>query len=155
MSKVIVTADAAGNVIVPSKNNTDWGHIRVTQDRMVVDDNGFARKKNLSALIVGKISDLKGFGYKKDQEIEGKIIFKESLEPFNTSDPERDYKKAGKTGIICCQDGQPIYRKNFYKQDGESMDVCVEHTNGDDIKVAYAAMKEAEVSTGGENIGDI
>jgi len=154
MSKVIVTADAAGNVIVPSKNNAEWGHIRVTQDRMVVDDNGFARKKNLSALIVGKISDLKGFGYKKDQEIEGKIVFKESLEPFNTNDPERDYKKAGKTGIICCQDGQPIYRKNFYKQDEESMDVCVDHTNGDDIKVAYAALKEAEV-TGGENIGDI
>jgi hypothetical protein len=153
MSKVIVTADAAGNVIVPSKNNTEWGHIRVTQDRMVVDDNGFARKKNLSALIIGKISDLKGFGYKKDQEIEGKIIFKESLEPFNTVDPDRDYKKAGKTGIICCQDGQPIYRKNFYKQDSESMDVCVEHTNGEDIKVAYAALKETEEST--EEIGNI
>lgn len=155
MSKVIVTADAAGNVIVPSKNNPSWGHIRVTQDRMVVDDNGFARKKNLSALILGEISVLKAFGYKKDQEIAGKIIFKESLEPFNTADPERDYKKAGKTGIVCCQDGQPIYRKNFYKQDEESMDVCVEHTNGEDIKVAYAALKEAEEKNETEDIGKI
>jgi len=153
MSKVKVTADAAGNVIVPSKNNSAWGHIRVTQDRMIVDDNGFARKKTLSALIIGEIADLKSFGYKKDQEIEGTIIFKESLEPFNEKEPERDYKKAGKTGIVCCQDGQPIYRKNFYKQDSESMDVCVEHTNGEDIKVAYAALKEEEKVD--ENIGDI
>jgi hypothetical protein len=154
MSKVIVTADAAGNVIIPSKNNAEWGHIRVTQNRMVVDDGGFARMKPLSALIIGKITDLKGFGYKKDQEIEGRIIFKESLEPFNTKDPERDYKKAGKTGIVCCQDGAPIYRKNFYKQDAESSDVCVEHTNGEDIKVAYAALKEKE-AVSPENIGDI
>jgi hypothetical protein len=153
MSKVIVTADAAGNVIVPSKNNTEWGHIRVTQERIVVDDNGFARPKPLSALIIGTIEDLKRFKYVKGQEIEGKIIFKESLEPFNTKDPEKDYKKAGKTGIICCQDGAPIYRKNFYRQDGDSMDVCVEHTNGEDIKVAYAALKEKEEST--EDIGKI
>lgn len=153
MSKVIVTADAAGNVIVPSKNNTDWGHIRVTQERMVVDDGGFARPKPLSALIIGKIEDFKRFKYVKGQEIEGKIIFKESLKPFNSKEPERDYKKAGKTGIICCQDGQPIYRKNFYKQDSESMDVCVEHTNGEDIKVAYAALKDVEETE--EEIGKI
>ena len=28
----------------------------------------------------------------------GKIIFKESLEPFNDNNPEKDYKIAGKTG---------------------------------------------------------
>jgi hypothetical protein len=154
MNKVIVTADAAGNVIVPSQKSSDWGHIRVTQDRMIVDDNGFARKKTLSALIIGTLVDLKGFGYAKGQEIEGRIVFKESLEPFSPKDPERDYKKAGKTGIVCCQDGQPIYRKNFYKQDADAADICVEHTNGDDIKAAYAVLKEEEVKAG-ENIGDI
>lgn len=150
MSKVKVTADAAGNVIVQSKNNSEWGHIRVTQDRMIVDENGFARKKTLSALILGTLSDLKAFGYKKDQEIEGRIIFKESLEPFNTNDPDRDYKIAGKTGIVCCQDGQPIYRKNFYSQDPSAMDVTVEHDNGEAIKAAYAELKEKESSELGQ-----
>ena len=155
MKKVIVTADAAGNVIVPSKNNPEWGHIRVTQLRMVVDDNGFARPKSMSALILGKVEDLKSFGYVKGQEIEGKITFEERLTPFNTEDPERDYKRAGKTGIVCCQDGAPIYRKNFYRQDAEAVDVCVEHTNGDDIKAAYALLKEAASKEGTESLGKI
>lgn len=146
MSKVKVTADAAGNVIVPSKNNAEWGHIRVVQDRMIVDENGFARKKTLSALIVGKITDLKGFGYSKDQEIEGVVIFKESLKPFNTTDPEGDYKVAGKTGIICCQDGAPIYRKNFYTQNETASDVCLEHDNKDAIRAAFAELKAKEIT---------
>lgn len=144
MSKVIVTADAAGNVITVSKKNAEWGHIRVSQKRMVVDANGFARPTTLSALIIGKIEDLKGFGYVKNQEIEGKVIFIDRMDPFNTDEPERDYKRAGKTGIICCIDGKPIYRKNFYKQDAESLDIALEHTNGEDIKAAYAEMKEKE-----------
>lgn len=156
MSKVVVTADAAGNVIVPSQKNPEWGHIRVVQNRMVVDHNGFARRKPLSALILGKIEDLKGFGYKKDQEIEGKVIFREDLKPFNTDEPDRDYKRAGKTGIICCVDGQPIYRKNFYDQKESAEDVSLQHTNGDEIKAAYALLKETEQNTnGGDNIGDI
>jgi hypothetical protein len=146
MSKVRVTADAAGNVIVPSKNNPEWGHIRVEQVRMVVDHNGFARKKPLSALIIGKIEELKGFGYRKDQEIEGKVVFVERLEPFNEEDPERDYKRAGETGIVCCVDGQPIYRKNFYRQNAEAEDESLQHTNGDDIKAAYAVIKEKKAN---------
>lgn len=155
MSKVRVTADAAGMVIIPSKNNPEWAHIRVVQDRMIVDENGFARKKTLSALIIGLVEDLKCYGWKKDQEIEGRVMFKERLEPFNTKEPDRDYKKAGKTGIVCCQDGQPIYRKNFYGL-ANATDVCVEHTNGDNIKAAYARLKEEEgEKVGLENIADI
>ena len=36
-AKVIVTADKAGNVIVKSANNAEYGHIRVEQTRMLVD----------------------------------------------------------------------------------------------------------------------
>ena len=34
-SKVLVTANKEGHVIVISKNNKDYGHIRVEQQRMV------------------------------------------------------------------------------------------------------------------------
>jgi hypothetical protein len=44
-SSVIVAADAAGNVVVPSSNNSEWGHIRVTQKRIIIDERGFARPK--------------------------------------------------------------------------------------------------------------
>ena len=68
-SKVKVTADDAGNVIIPSQSNPEWGYIRVIQDRMFIDDNGFARKKTLSALIPGLVTDLKGFDWKNNQEV--------------------------------------------------------------------------------------
>jgi hypothetical protein len=141
-SKVRVTADAAGNVIVPSKNNSEWGHIRVEQTRMIIDDRGFARKKTVSALIPGTINDLKGFGWSKDQEVEGKIVVKERLDAFNTEEPERDYKIAGDTGIVCCQNGQPIYRKAFYTLNMNAYDETIEHTNGEDIKAAYAELAD-------------
>jgi hypothetical protein len=149
-SKVRVMADAAGNVVVPSKNNSEWGHIRVTQDRMVIDDRGFARKRTLSALIPGTVNDLKGFGWKKDQEVEGTVFFKEQLEPFNKKDPDRDFKKAGKTDVVCCIDGQPIYRKTFYSQLPQVTDEHIlddegyplSHDNVDDIRAAYIELEE-------------
>ena len=52
LSKVIVTADQAGNVIVRSPRNPQYGHIRVEQIRMIIDDTGFARKRKLSAVTI-------------------------------------------------------------------------------------------------------
>jgi hypothetical protein len=150
MSKVKVTADAAGNVIVRSKNNPDYGYIRVQQDRFMMDENGFMRRKTLSALVLGLVNDLQSTGWKAGDEIEGKVITKESLVPFNKQSPERDYKIAGNTGIVCCIEGEPIYRKNFYKTDGSAQDEWIRneegtiltHTNSDAIKAAYAEASE-------------
>lgn len=141
-SKVKVTADKAGNVIVKSKNNPDYGHIRVIQTRMVIEENGFARRKVISALIPGLITDLKGFGWEADQEVLGKIIIKESLKPFNTKDPERDFKIAGKSGIVCMLEDQPIYRKHFYTLNESANDQLIKHDNEEEIREAYAELKE-------------
>ena len=146
-SKVKVTAEeVTGNVVVVSKNNPEWGHIRVEQSRTTIDDNGFARKRNISALIHGTVEDLKSFKWVNGQEVPGKIIAKESLEPFNYNQAERDYKIAGKTGIVCCQDGQPIYRKTFYTLNSSAEDVLVSHNNIEDIRAAYSTSNE-EVSS--------
>jgi hypothetical protein len=146
-SKVKVTAEeVTGNVVVVSKNNPEWGHIRVEQSRTTIDDNGFARKRNISALIHGTVEDLKSFKWVNGQEVPGQIIAKESLEPFNMNSPERDYKIAGKTGIVCCQDGQPIYRKTFYTLNSSAEDVLVAHNNIEDIRAAYSTSNE-EVSS--------
>lgn len=145
-SKVKVTADQAGNVIVKSSKNPEYGHIRVEQIRMQIDDTGFARKKRLSALIPGTVEDLKCFGWVAGDEVEGHIIVKDSLKPFNKKDPERDYKVAGKSGVICCAQGQPIYRKNFYTLNGNATDATLEHSNGDDIVAAYAQLAEEDAT---------
>jgi hypothetical protein len=140
-AKVIVTADKAGNVIVKSANNAEYGHIRVEQTRMLVDENGFARKKKLSALIAGTIEDLNGFGWGAGEEVTGKIIVKEACTPFNSKDPERDYKIAGASGVVCTADNAPIYRKHFFTLTASSEDVLIDHDNHDEIKAAYAAIK--------------
>jgi hypothetical protein len=150
--KVIVCADPAGNVVVPSKNNPEWGNILVKQERIVVDDNGFARKKTISALIAGLTSELKSFGWVAGQELQGTVIFKEQLKPFNAKDPERDYKVGGATGIICTIEGQPVYRKNFYVTADNAKDVhilddngnIVLHDNGHEIRAAYLKLAEEQ-----------
>lgn len=149
-SSVIVAADAAGNVVVPSSKNAEWGHIRVTQKRIIIDERGFARPKIASALIAGTVKDLKGFNWKAGQELPGAIYYKEQLEPFNKKEPERDMKIAGKTNIPCCIDGQPMYRKGFYTTNPNQNDVyiideygcIVTHDNGDAIREAYRTLAE-------------
>lgn len=151
-SAVQVTADN-GNVVQPSKVNAKWGYIRVKQTRVVVDEQGFGRLQPVSALIHGLVKDLNRFGWKKDQALKGTIIFKEQLIPFNKKEPSRDYKIAGKSGIVCCIDGSPIYRKTFYTSDPNAQDVFildengnrVYHTNGDEIRLAYQDLADRGV----------
>lgn len=151
MNPVVVTADQLGNVIIPSENNAEWGHVRVEQTRVQIDDKGFLRKSKMSALIHGKMEDLTEMGFFKGQKLPGKIVVMESLEPFNTKDPSRDYKVAGATGVVCCVDGQPIYRKTFFREDVNAQDENIQHNNTEDIKAAYKASLE---STGTENVSE-
>jgi hypothetical protein len=146
MSKVTVTADAAGNAIIPSQNNLEWGYIRLVQIRTIVGIDGFAKKRPASALVLGTLEVLKELGWTKDQELPGKIIFKEQLTPFSKKDPIRDHKIAGETKLVCCIDGHPIYRKSFYSEDKDAVDVLLQHTNGDDIKAAYSELKQISVN---------
>ncbi len=135
-SKVNIIADDMGNVIRQSSTNSEFGHVRLQQERVTFGNTGWVKKSSLSTLLHGKLEDLQSLGLENMKSLPGKIIIKESLEPFSNTDPERDYKYAGDTGIVCCQDGQPIYRKTFYVSDITAEDVLVAHTNGQDIKDA-------------------
>lgn len=143
---VKVTANEAGQVVNISKNNPEYGYIRVAQERAVFE-NGWVRQRTLSALISGTVSDLKGLGFAAGASLPGKIQVVESLEPFNPDSPEKDYKVAGETGIICCLDGQPIYRKTFYTDDTTAQDVLIAHNNTEDIKAKYAELEAARAES--------
>lgn len=140
-SKVKVTADKAGSIISVSKNNPEWGHIRVEQTRMQLDDKGFARATRLSALIPGTVEHLSAFGFTEGQELSGRIYVKEQTTPFNEKAPEKDVKVAGTTGVICKFGEAPIFRKNFYSEDSAKVDETLEHTNTEEIAAAREAMK--------------
>jgi len=138
-NKVTVVPDDNGNVIRQSKNNEEYGYVRVTQEAVQYGVNGWVNRKVRSALILGKMDDLKEIGLGKMESLPGKIVIKESTDPFNANEPDRDLKIAGETGIICCTaDGEPIYRTSFYDASGSLQDELVPHSNGQAIREANA-----------------
>jgi hypothetical protein len=144
-NQVTIVADDNGNVIRQSKNNPDYGFVRVTQDAVTFGPNGWVNKKSRSALILGKMEDLVDIGLDKMATLPGKIVVKESTEPFSATDPDRDLKIAGSTGIICCTaDGEPIYRTSFYDASGLQQDSLIPHANGDAIREANGNAPKAE-----------
>lgn len=149
-SSVKVTADKAGNVISVSKNNPEWGHIRVEQTRMIVDDKGFARSTRISALIAGEVAALAAFGFTAGQELPGAIYVKESTTPFDSKTPERDLKIAGSTGVICKLGDEAIYRKNFYSENPLKLDETIEHTNSAEITAAYESARSSAIQPNAE-----
>jgi hypothetical protein len=159
--QVIVTADQAGNVITPSKNNPEWGYIRVEERRIRINSQNFAEKLTISALIYGRIEDLADFGWTDGTTLPGRVLVQESLNPFNTKSPEKDLKVAGETGIICqgvdAETGEvkPIYRKNIYNPEAtaESKDTTIDHINGEEIKAAYEAAKSNEAVSNAQGEG--
>lgn len=143
-SKVRVTADATGNVVVQSQNNPEYGYIRVEQDRVIFDDNGFMSRRPVSAIINGLVSDLQSLNWAKDKTLPGNIVVKESLTPFSKKRPEADHKIAGKTGIICSVNGQPVYRKTIYTTVSNAEDVIVKHDNTEAIRNKFAEIQASE-----------
>jgi hypothetical protein len=143
-SKVIVLADeTTGAVVNVSQNNAEYGYIRVQQVRTMIDDNGFLRRKPISALIPGTLAELQDSGFFAGQQLEGKIVVEESLTPFNEKTPERDLKIAGETGIVCTVNGSPIYRRTKFSFDGAVSDALIKHDNVDQLRAAYAAKSTA------------
>jgi hypothetical protein len=136
-SKVKVLKNEDGSVLTVSEKNPEYAWVRVQQIRTVVDDNGFLRRKPVSAIIPGHVDDMKAMNFFADQELLGKILIKEALIPFNAKDPQRDLKVAGDTGIVCTLEGLPIYRKTYYSTKNNVEDIFVQHDNKDQIKSAF------------------
>jgi hypothetical protein len=137
-SKVIVTADATTNRVVNVSENPEFGWIRVEQVRTMVDDNGFLKRKAVSAIVPGPLADLQASGFFAGQQLDGKIVVQESLEPFNKKTPERDLKIAGETGVVCTLGGLPIYRKTIWSLDSSAQDELIKHDNVEELRAAYA-----------------
>ena len=150
-SKVIVLADETGAVVNVSENNPEYGYVRVKQTRTMIDDNGFARRKSITALMPGLLEDLNDMGLFAGQQLEGKIVIDEALTPFNKKNPTRDLKIAGETGIVCTLGGLPIYRRTKFTFNTAAVDVVVDHDNVDELRAAYSAQKTASAMVPNED----
>jgi hypothetical protein len=140
MSKVKITADKNGNIITISENNPEYGWIFVEQTATQFD-NGWMKTVVRKTRINGKTSELDEAKFTAGQEIPGKIVVLESLVPFNNEEPDRDLKIAGKTGIICRYEDQPIYRQSYFTTNLNSYDELINHTNRDEIREVMLAQK--------------
>ncbi len=140
MEKVTVVADSNGNVVTVSPNNPEYGWIFVEQTATQFD-NGWMRNVVRKARINGKVDDLVAAKFVGGQEIPGRIIVLESLVPFNNEEPDRDLKVAGKSGVICRYEDQPIYRQSYFTTNLNSFDELINHTNKDEIREVMLAQK--------------
>ena len=130
---VVIVKDDMNNTIRVSKNNAEYAHIRLQQERTMINSNGWLNTTVVSTLIHGKTEALIASGIKRMKKLPGNIVVQESLEG-----KDRDLKYAGKTGIVCCIDGQPIYRVTKYDATGTLEDTLIAHNNGDAIRQANA-----------------
>jgi hypothetical protein len=145
-STVKVVADATtGAVVKISDNNPDFASVKVEQTRMVIGNNNFIERKNVSALLQGSTVDLQLMGFYAGQELPGTIVIEESLTPFNKKTPERDLKVAGDTGIVCTVGGQPIYRRAVYTSASNAQDTLIKHDNVEQLRSAYAQANSAGI----------
>lgn len=144
-NKVTVKGDKNKNVITVSEKNPDFGWLTVEQDVFQINDRGWLRSTKRTALIHGRVDDLKESGFVAGTEIPGKIVVLESLTPFNTKNPDEDLKVAGTTGVICRLDDQPIYRKAFFTTNQNLSDEFVTHTNTDEIREVMEAQKMLDI----------
>jgi hypothetical protein len=116
----------------------------IQQERLIADDNGFADIKYVKALYHGKIEVLKKFGWQPNQVIQGQVLIKERLTPFNKNNPNKDAKIAS-CGIPCTYQGKQIYRKTIFSFDLTEKDDPLEHDNKDAIREKYKEL-EAEAA---------
>jgi hypothetical protein len=139
-SKVKVECNKQGDLISQSPRVSKWGWIRVTQTRYLIEeDSNILKPIFCSALVQGYIRDLRQLDWHNGMELPGKIVFRDSMTPYRSVKPEKDYKIAGRTGIICTVDGKPIYRKYFYTEDDYLEDVFIpcDETCREKIKSVY------------------
>ena len=80
---------------VNPKTSQNFGFIRVTQKRVMINSNSFVDYVPLSAIIGGKIEALEALEWSAGEKLSGRIVITEKLNPFNNENPNQHLKMAG------------------------------------------------------------
>ena len=130
-----------GAVITVSTNKPEYGTIRLDEESIQFQNN-FMNKSRRSVFIRGKVADLESLGYKANQALAGKIIKRESFEPFYEG---QEPKMNPTTGDIVLKDNKPVYLEFIYTLDAKAQDVWVESSEEDLDPVAESAQAEQNI----------
>ena len=152
---VKVMGNENGGVITVNENNPEQGSIWLSQSVFEMDTlTGFVNKRTRNAWLQGSIADvLSDLQYSVGEELPGNIIRLESFLPFSKKAEyaDKDLKVAGDTGVICKQNGQPIYSIARYVMDENIEDDPISHDNGEEIKAVISARKSEKTVTPNED----
>jgi len=136
MNLVTVRKSEDGLTVRPSKNPL-FGFVVMEQiGAMTISPSGWMDIKTPTCLVQGSMEHLKAMEETLNAGLVGKIVHKESLEPFNLKNPANDIKYAGKTNIACSLKGKPIYRISTFSADVNAVDELIAHDNGKQISEA-------------------
>lgn len=144
MNLVTVRKSEDGLTIRTSKNPLYGFVVMEQKGAFTVSATGWVDIKSPTCLIQGSMEHLKAMEDKLNAGLVGKIVHKESLEPFNLKNPANDIKYAGKTKIACSVKGKPIYRVSTFTADINAVDELIAHDNGKQISEANQNGKAVE-----------
>lgn len=120
----VVAHPTTGLVVTPSTKNPLWGTFRVDSENVSME-NGIMNRSKRSAFIRGQLLDLNSLGLKADQALPGKIIKRESFEPFYVGQPA---KLNPTTMQVVLTNGRETYIEFAYTEDVNAPDVWVGDT---------------------------
>ena len=107
----VTTHPETGKVVTVSKNNAEYGTIRV-EESGIRFANGFANAFRRSAFIRGKVKDLAGLT--AGQELPGTIVAKETREPQYEGQSPKINPSTDKAHLV---DGAQVYLTYEYSEE--------------------------------------
>lgn len=128
-------------VITVSENNPEYGTIRLDEESIQFQNN-FMNKTRRSVFIRGKVVDLESLNYKANQALAGKIIKRESFEPFYEG---QSPKINPTTQKVVLKDNKPVYLEFVYTLDMKAQDEWVESSEEVSNPVAESAQAEQNI----------
>ena len=144
MNLVTVRKSEDGLTVRTSKNPLYGFVVMEQKGAFAVSATGQVDIKTPTCLIQGTMENLKAMEETLNKGLVGKIVHKESLEPFNLKNPMNDIKYAGKTKIACSVKGKPIYRVSTFSADINAVDELIAHDNGKQISEANSKGQAVE-----------
>lgn len=108
----VVAHPETGNVVTPNENKPGEASIRLDQEVNSME-GGYLNKSRRTVFIGGKIEDLQSLNFRAGQTLPGKIVRRESFEPFYEGQSPKINPTSGE---IMRKNGQEIYFQFQYTE---------------------------------------
>lgn len=139
MSVKVIAHPTTGEVITQSTKKPEYGTIRVDSENVSME-GGYLNIQKRTAFIRGKMEDLAKLSLSANKVLPGKIVKKESFEPFYEGQQAKIYPEGNaNAGAPVLTNGRETYLEFSYTADPNAPDVWV----GLDTATASEQVQEA------------